>query len=46
MKYRLIMLIAALMMLPCTQLNAEDIREVTWDDLVPAEMAFDDPFEK
>ena len=25
---------------------AEDTRDVTWDDLVPADLDFDDPFEK
>jgi hypothetical protein len=46
MKYRLILLIVALLMLPGTHINADDIREVTWDDLMPAELDFDDPFEK
>ncbi|UCB55828.1 MAG: DUF3299 domain-containing protein [Thiotrichales bacterium] len=46
MKFRLIMLTAALMLLFGMQANAEDVREVTWDDLVPAELDFDDPFEK
>jgi len=46
MKYRLILLMAVIMMLPGTHANADDIREVTWDDLMPAELDFDDPFEK
>jgi hypothetical protein len=46
MKYRLILLMTACMMLAGTHTNADDIREVTWDDLVPAELNFDDPFEK
>jgi hypothetical protein len=46
MKYHFILLITALMTLPSVHINAEDTREVTWDDLVPAELDFDDPFEK
>ena len=46
MKFRFMRLIAVLMTLPVTFVNAEDTREVTWDDLVPAELHFDDPFEK
>lgn len=46
MKFRLILLLAVLMMLPGTHASADDIREVTWDDLMPAELDFDDPFEK
>ncbi len=46
MKYRLIQLLTAFIMLSGLYVNAEDIREVTWDDLVPASMHFDDPFEK
>ncbi|MGB5276810.1 MAG: DUF3299 domain-containing protein [Gammaproteobacteria bacterium] len=46
MKFRLILLMTVLMMLTGTRTNADDIREVTWDDLVPAELSFDDPFEK
>ena len=46
MKFRLILLLAVLMMLPGTHASADDIREVSWDDLMPAELDFDDPFEK
>ena len=46
MKFHLILLLTALMFLYGTQANAEDARDVTWDDLVPADMDFDDPFEK
>jgi len=46
MKFRLILLLAVLVMLPGTHTYADDIREVTWDDLMPAELDFDDPFEK
>ena len=46
MKFRLILLLAVLMMLPGTHASADDIREVTWDDLMPAELDFNDPFEK
>ena len=46
MKFRLILLLAVLMMLPGTHASADDIGEVSWDDLMPAELDFDDPFEK
>ncbi len=46
MKYRLILLLVSLMMLPGLQATAEDVRELTWDDLIPGELDFDDPFEK
>lgn len=46
MKFHLILLITALMTLPSVHLNAEDIREISWDDLVPESAQFDDPFEK
>jgi len=46
MIYRFFVLITALMMLPGIYANAEDVREITWDDLVPATLDFDDPFEK
>ena len=46
MKYRLIFLLAALMLLPVMQTSAEEIRELAWDDLIPAKLHFDDPFEK
>jgi hypothetical protein len=45
MKFHLILLLTALMFLSGTLANAEDARDVTWDDLVPADMDFDDPFE-
>jgi hypothetical protein len=34
------------MTLPSVHINAEDIREISWDDLVPESAQFDDPFEK
>lgn len=46
MKNRLILLITALLMLPVAHTYAGDAREVTWDDLIPAKLNFDDPFEK
>ncbi len=46
MKYRLTLLLVALIMLPATHATADDAREVTWDDLIPNELHFDDPFEK
>jgi len=45
-KYRLLLLITAFFMLPGLAVHAEEAREVTWDDLVPASAEFDDPFEK
>ena len=46
MKFRLIPLVTLLMMLLGMHAYAEDTRDVTWDDLVPADLDFDDPFEK
>jgi len=46
MKYRLIFLLAILMLLPGLQAGADEVRELSWDDLIPAELDFDDPFEK
>jgi len=46
MKYRLILLLVSLFMLPGMQAGAEEVRELTWDDLIPADLNFDDPFEK
>ena len=46
MKFRLILVITALMTLPSAYVNAGEIREVTWDDLVPAGLDFDDPFDE
>ncbi len=46
MKIRFILLMTALMALPCTSVHAENAREITWDDLVPAELDFEDPFEQ
>jgi hypothetical protein len=46
MKFHLTLLMTAALALAGTLANAEDAREVTWDDLVPAELDFDDPFEK
>jgi len=46
MKYRLILLLVSLFMLPGMQAGAEEVRELSWDDLIPASLNFDDPFEK
>jgi len=46
MKFHLTLLISAVLMLSGMHASAEGAREVTWDDLVPAELDFDDPFEK
>ena len=46
MKIFLILLITALLMLPVVHTYASDVREVTWDDLIPVNLNFDDPFEK
>ena len=46
MKYRLIFLLAVLILLPGLQAGADEVRELTWDDLIPANLDFDDPFEK
>ena len=46
MSYRFILLMAALVMLPGIQASAEEIRELAWDDLIPTNLHFDDPFEK
>ena len=46
MKYRLIFLLAVLILLPGMHADADEVREVTWDDLIPANLDFDDPFEK
>ena len=46
MKYRLIFLLAVLILLPGMHADADEVREVTWDDLIPADLDFDDPFEK
>ena len=46
MKFRSVLVITALTTLLSAYVTAEDVREVTWDDLVPAELDFDDPFEK
>ena len=46
MKFRSMLMIAGLMTLLSVHVHAEDIREITWDDLVPASVHFDDPFEK
>jgi hypothetical protein len=42
--FTLLMLVS--MLLSDSNAAAEDAREVTWDDLVPASADFDDPFEK
>ena len=46
MKFHLTLLMTALLSLSGMHASAEGAREVTWDDLVPAELDFDDPFEK
>ena len=46
MKFHLILLITACLIVSGMQANAEEAREVTWDDLVPPELDFEDPFEK
>ena len=46
MKFHLTLLMTAFLTLSTVHANAEGAREVTWDDLVPAELDFDDPFEK
>ena len=46
MKYHLILLLVSLFMLPGMQVGAEEVRELSWDDLIPANLDFDDPFEK
>ncbi len=46
MKFHLTLLMTAFLTLSAVHANAEGAREVTWDDLVPAELDFDDPFEK
>jgi len=46
MKYRLILLLVAFMILTGMQASAEETRELGWDDLIPANLDFDDPFEK
>ena len=46
MKFHLTLLMTAFFVVSAIHANAEDTREVTWDDLVPAELDFEDPFEK
>ena len=46
MNYRLVLLMTALIMLPGMQASAEEIRELAWDDLIPTNLHFEDPFEK
>ena len=46
MKFPLLLCIAAFVMLLSSHANAEDVRELTWDDLIPSDRHFDDPFEK
>ena len=46
MKLRFLLLMTVLSTLPFTSSHAENAVEVTWDDLVPAELDFEDPFEK
>jgi hypothetical protein len=47
MKYRLLFLLAALMVLPSlyTHADAGKATEINWQDLIPAGVYFDDPFE-
>ena len=44
MKFHLTLLMAALTVLLSVHVHAEDVREITWDDLVPESAHFDDPF--
>ncbi len=46
MKYLFILLLASLFLLPGMQASAEKARELSWDDLIPSNLDFDDPFEK
>ena len=46
MKFSFILLFSALMLLPGLQAGADEVRELSWDDLIPADLDFDDPFEK
>ena len=46
MKFYLTLLMTVFLVVSGMHVNAEDAREVTWDDLVPADLHFDDPFEK
>ena len=46
MKYLFILLLGSFFLLPGMHVSAEEARELTWDDLIPANLDFDDPFEK
>lgn len=46
MKFPLLLCITAFFMFTGLHANAEDVRELTWDDLIPRDLHFDDPFEK
>ena len=46
MRLRFILLTTAMALLPVGFASAEDAQELTWDDLVPAALDFEDPFEK
>ena len=46
MKLRILLLTTVLSTLPFTSSHAENAVEVTWDDLVPEALDFEDPFEK
>ena len=48
MKYRLLFLLAALMVLPSLYTHADTGKatEINWEDLVPKNLDFDDPYEK
>jgi len=46
MKYLFVLLLGSLFLLPGMQVSAEEVRELTWDDLIPADLNFEDPFEE
>ena len=46
MKFRLVLLIATLCLLSTAHAETEQVRELVWDDLVPSDVLFDDPYEK
>jgi uncharacterized protein len=46
MKNLLILLVMVFLVIPVASTYASDVHEVTWDDLIPDDLNFDDPFEK
>jgi uncharacterized protein len=46
MKNLLILLVMVFLTMPVAFTYASDVHEVTWDDLIPDNLNFDDPFEK